>query len=46
MPVELLKELADGIPKARLAIVEDSGHMASLEQPERVAALVREWIKG
>lgn len=44
MPVELLQELAGGIPGARLAIVEDSGHMASIEQPEEVARLLREWI--
>jgi len=44
MPVELLRELADGIPGARLAIVEDSGHMAPIEQPEEVARLLREWI--
>jgi len=46
MPVEVLKELADGIPGARLAIVEDSGHMASIEQPERVVALMRAWVTG
>jgi pimeloyl-ACP methyl ester carboxylesterase len=46
MPVELLQELCDGIPGARLAIVEDSGHMASLEQPGRVAAILREWISA
>ena len=46
MPVEILKELADGIPGARLEIVEDSGHMASIEQPERVAALMRAWVTG
>jgi pimeloyl-ACP methyl ester carboxylesterase len=46
MPVELLKELADGIPGARLAIIEDSGHMAPIEQPGEVARLLREWIAG
>ncbi len=46
MPVEILKELADGIPGARLAIVEDSGHMSPIEQPERVVALMREWVAG
>ena len=46
MPVELLEELAAGIPGARLAIVEDSGHMASLEQPEEVAALLRAWLEA
>ncbi len=44
MPVEILKEMADGIPGARLAILEESGHMASIEQPEAVAALLKEWI--
>jgi pimeloyl-ACP methyl ester carboxylesterase len=44
MPVALLQELADGIPGARLAIVEDSGHMASIEQPGEVTRRLREWI--
>src|ERR1700674_933224 len=43
MPVELLEELARGIPKATLAIVEGSGHMACLEQPERGTGLLRAW---
>jgi pimeloyl-ACP methyl ester carboxylesterase len=46
MPVPLLEELAGGIPGARLAVVEDSGHMASIEQPERVLELMREWLAG
>jgi pimeloyl-ACP methyl ester carboxylesterase len=46
MPVELLEELAGGIPGARLAIVEDSGHMASIEQPDEVAALLRAWLEA
>jgi pimeloyl-ACP methyl ester carboxylesterase len=44
MPVDILKELADGIPGARLAIVEGSGHMASLERPEEVTKLLRDWL--
>jgi len=44
MPVGILKELADGIPGARLAIVEDCGHMASLERPEEVTKLLGEWL--
>ena len=44
MPVDLLEELAHGIRGARLAIVEDSGHMAPLEQPEEVFGLLREWL--
>jgi pimeloyl-ACP methyl ester carboxylesterase len=46
MPVELLRELAQGIPGARLAIVDASGHMASIEQPAEVTRLLREWIEG
>jgi pimeloyl-ACP methyl ester carboxylesterase len=44
MPLEVLVELSSGIPGARLAIVEASGHMASLEQPRQVLALMEEWI--
>jgi pimeloyl-ACP methyl ester carboxylesterase len=44
MPLELLRELADGIPGARLEIVEECGHMAPLEKPAEVAALLREWL--
>lgn len=46
MPMEVLREMAEGIPGARLAIVEDCGHMATLERPREVIALFREWITG
>jgi pimeloyl-ACP methyl ester carboxylesterase len=44
MPVELLEELAAGIPGARLAVIEQCGHMAALEKPAEVAALLKEWM--
>ncbi len=44
MPVEMLRELSDGIPGARLAIVPESGHMSSIEQPEEFTRLVQEWL--
>jgi pimeloyl-ACP methyl ester carboxylesterase len=44
MPVEILEELAWGIPGATLAIVERSGHMASLEQPQEVTDLLSAWM--
>jgi pimeloyl-ACP methyl ester carboxylesterase len=44
MPVEILEELARGIPAARLAIVEDSGHVSPLEQPGEVTKLLEEWL--
>jgi pimeloyl-ACP methyl ester carboxylesterase len=45
MPVELLEELARGIPRSTLAIVEDSGHMASIEQPGEVTELLEAWLE-
>jgi pimeloyl-ACP methyl ester carboxylesterase len=44
MPVEVLKELADGIPGARLEVVKDSGHMTSIEQPAALTRLLRDWL--
>ncbi|WP_131795577.1 alpha/beta fold hydrolase [Fluoribacter gormanii] len=37
-------ELADKIPNAKLAIIEDSGHMAPMESPQAVTALLRLWL--
>jgi pimeloyl-ACP methyl ester carboxylesterase len=45
MPVELLKEVADGIPGARLTVIEDCGHMAALEQPARVLEALLPWLE-
>lgn len=46
MPLEWLEELAAGVPGARLEVVEDSGHMASIEQPEQTVRILRDWIQG
>jgi len=46
MPVEILRELAQGIAGARLEIIEDSGHMSTLEQPAKVAELLERWLAG
>ena len=46
MPLELMEELAHGIGGARLAVVEDSGHMAPLEQPRAVSDLLAAWLAG
>ncbi len=45
MPVELLEELARGIDGSTLAIVEDSGHLASLERPREVLDLLLAWLE-
>ncbi len=36
--------LADAIPGARLAVVEQCGHLSALEQPVAVTALLRDWL--
>jgi len=45
MPVEWLEELARGIPGARLEVIPECGHMASLEQPAKVTALLADWLQ-
>ncbi len=46
MPVEMLEELARGIPSARLAVVERCGHMSTLERPDHVSKLLIDWLGG
>lgn len=46
MPVEVVRELAQGIPGARFEVVADSGHMTSLEQPEALTRLLGDWLPG
>lgn len=43
-PVDVHREMAEAIPQARLAIVEDSGHLPPLEHPQAVTALLRDWL--
>ena len=45
MPVEVLKELADGIPGSRLTTIEDCGHMSTLEQPAKVLEALLDWVQ-
>ena len=45
-PPEHSREIAAGIAGARLEIVADCGHLLTLEQPERVNALLLQWLAG
>lgn len=45
-PPEHQREIADHIPGARLAIVDDAAHLITYEQPGRVAALLLEHFRG
>jgi pimeloyl-ACP methyl ester carboxylesterase len=41
----LHEAMAAAIPNARLAIIEDCGHLSTLEQPEVVTAILRDWLE-
>ena len=43
-PVDLHEEMAAVIPGARLALVEQCGHLSPMEQPQAVTALLRQWL--
>ena len=43
-PLERHRRLAALIPASTLTIIEDCGHMSTLEQPEAVNAALRWWL--
>lgn len=43
-PPELAREMAAGIAGSRLVVVPESGHLSTIEQPERVNAALLEWL--
>lgn len=43
-PVELAEETVDGLPQGRLCIIEECGHLSTLERPFAVTALMRDWL--
>lgn len=43
-PLALHEDLAGGIPGARLCIIEDCGHLATMERPQAVTAMMRDWL--
>jgi pimeloyl-ACP methyl ester carboxylesterase len=45
-PPELSKEMAGGIPAAKLAVIPDCGHLSTIEQPDAVNAALRDWLAG
>jgi len=45
VPIENGRLLADRIPAARMAIVQGAGHIPTTEQPEVVAALIRDFVR-
>lgn len=43
-PPEVHVEMADAIPGARFLPIEECGHLAPMERPQAVTALLREWL--
>ena len=43
-PVERHEEIAAGIAGARLCVIEDCGHMSTMERPQAVTVMLRDWL--
>lgn len=43
-PVARHAEMASAIPGARLGVIEDCGHLSTMERPEAATALMRDWL--
>jgi pimeloyl-ACP methyl ester carboxylesterase len=38
-----MEEMVEAIPRARLAVIEDCGHMSTMERPQAATVLLRDW---
>jgi pimeloyl-ACP methyl ester carboxylesterase len=43
-PVAVHQEIAGAIPGANLAVIDNCGHMATVEAPAEVSTLLRDWL--
>jgi hypothetical protein len=43
-PVEVMREMAEGIPGAHLELLDDCGHLAPMEKPESVNRAMETWL--
>lgn len=43
-PLEMSEQIAAGIAGARLCVIEECGHLSSMERPFAVTALMRDWL--
>lgn len=46
VPLETHEMMAAALPDSRLVIVEQCGHLSTLEQPEIVTQALRDWLTG
>jgi pimeloyl-ACP methyl ester carboxylesterase len=45
-PPERAQASAAGVPRARVVVVEDCGHLPTLEQPDAATSAIREWLSA
>lgn len=45
-PLAVMTELAEGLPNARMAVIEEAGHFALLERPQACLAVFSEWLQS
>ncbi len=45
-PMTLAQEMAAAIPDAELDVIEDASHAAPVEQPDRIAERVEEFLSS
>jgi pimeloyl-ACP methyl ester carboxylesterase len=43
-PIEPLQYMASVMPDARLVVIENAGHMMTMEEPEQTSLALRDWI--
>jgi pimeloyl-ACP methyl ester carboxylesterase len=43
-PPDIMREIADGVPHARMDVIEACGHLSTLEKPGEVNYLMRRWL--
>jgi len=46
IPIEMARRLASGVEGARLEVLEGVGHFPMVERPERLEAVVRDFLEG
>lgn len=42
-PLKLHEEMAEAIPNSTLKVIDDCGHLSTLEQPEKVNKIIIDW---
>jgi pimeloyl-ACP methyl ester carboxylesterase len=45
-PLDRSEEMAAAIPGARLAVIEECGHLSTMERPHAATALLRLWLSA